>query len=307
MIVKYLKNIPIYLFSLLPILSFGQTFHKLESGLEYHFIKQKKSKFKAKPGDIATMHITFKVSDSTIIDSKAMNNHEPIEQPLSAPNFKGDVFEGILKMKKGEIAHFRLPVKEFYTRTEQANIPEWVKPESFAEWHVEMVELMTEKDHVKAATVKAAKQTKIDNKIIEAHLSAKGIKMLSPKHSTINKADSMIAYKESGIYYIVHQIGTGQPGSDNSNVSVNYTGYLLDGLVFDSNTDPKYKHVEPIKFTVGKGQMIKGWDKILPLMKVGHKITVFIPSPLAYGPQARPPHIPANGILVFDMELLEVE
>jgi FKBP-type peptidyl-prolyl cis-trans isomerase FkpA len=155
---------------------------------------------------------------------------------------------------------------------------------------------------------KADKQTKIDHKLIEAHLTAKGIHIVLHKDKQKEQADSTIAYKhESGLYYIIHHLGDGKPGLDNSNVSVNYTGYLLDGLVFDSNTDPKYKHVEPIRFTVGKGQMIKGWDKILPLMNVGHKITVFIPSPLAYGPQARPPHIPANGILVFDMELLAVE
>lgn len=285
----------------------AQQFKKMNSGLEYHFLKKKLSFYKAKPGDIATMHIHFKISDSSIIDSKSMNGEVAIDQPLSKPTYKGDVFEGILKMKKGSIAIFRLPVKQFYRNTEQ-QIPEWVDSNAYATWHVEMVDVKSEKKTKKVAAAKAKKQLKRDEAIIEKDLIAKGktIHLLHP--NTVLTEDTNIVYKDkSGLYFIVQKNGSGVHGVDNKKVSLNYTGSLMDGSVFDSNTDPKFNHVQPISFTVGKGQMIKGWDKMLPLMRVGQKVKAIMASGLAYGPQARSPAIPANGILIFDMELLEVE
>ena len=88
-------------------------------------------------------------------------------------------------------------------------------------------------------------------------------------------------------------------------VSVNYTGRLEDGTVFDSNVDPKFKHVKPFVFPLGAGQVIKGWDEGVVGMKVGEKRTLTIPPEKAYGSQAVGP-IPANSTLIFDIELLEI-
>lgn len=87
---------------------------------------------------------------------------------------------------------------------------------------------------------------------------------------------------------------------------VNYTGRLVDGTVFDSNVDPKFGHVEPFKFILGAGYVIKGWDDGLVGMKVGEKKTLTIPPELGYGDQSIGT-IPANSTLVFDIELLSIE
>jgi FKBP-type peptidyl-prolyl cis-trans isomerase len=89
-------------------------------------------------------------------------------------------------------------------------------------------------------------------------------------------------------------------------VSMNYTGRLTDGTVFDSNTDPKFGHVEPFEFTLGAGQVIKGWDQGIAGMKVGEKKHLSIPPELGYGAQGYPPVIPPNATLEFDVELLSV-
>ncbi len=86
-------------------------------------------------------------------------------------------------------------------------------------------------------------------------------------------------------------------------VSVNYTGKLQDGTVFDSNVDPKFQHVEPFTFTVGAGQVIPGWDKGIVGMKVGEKKTLTIPPADAYGASGIPGVIPANATLIFDVEV----
>jgi peptidylprolyl isomerase len=90
-------------------------------------------------------------------------------------------------------------------------------------------------------------------------------------------------------------------------VSMNYTGRLADGTVFDSNIDPKFKHVEPFIFTLGAGQVIPGWDKGIVGMKVGEKKTLVIPPEDAYGANGIPGAIPPNATLTFDVELTGIK
>jgi FKBP-type peptidyl-prolyl cis-trans isomerase len=83
---------------------------------------------------------------------------------------------------------------------------------------------------------------------------------------------------------------------------VHYTGTLLNGTKFDSSRDRN----QPFEFTLGQGQVIKGWDEGIALMNVGGKATLVIPSNIAYGQQAQGA-IPAYSTLVFDVELLDVK
>lgn len=89
-------------------------------------------------------------------------------------------------------------------------------------------------------------------------------------------------------------------------VSMNYTGRLSDGTVFDSNVDPKFNHVEPFLFDLGAGQVIPGWDKGIVGMKVGEKKTLEIPPEDAYGARGIPGVIPPNATLIFDVELVSI-
>lgn len=89
-------------------------------------------------------------------------------------------------------------------------------------------------------------------------------------------------------------------------LSMNYTGRLTDGTVFDSNVDPKFNHVEPFEFTLGAGQVIAGWDEGLVGMKVGEKKTLTISPEKGYGARAVGP-IPANSTLIFEVELVAIK
>jgi FKBP-type peptidyl-prolyl cis-trans isomerase len=99
--------------------------------------------------------------------------------------------------------------------------------------------------------------------------------------------------------------GTNSVAKAGDIVSVNYTGSLVDGTVFDSNIDPQFGHVEPFVFPLGVGQVIAGWDEGIVGMKVGEKKTLTISPDKGYGENPVGP-IPANSTLIFDVELLEI-
>jgi len=86
------------------------------------------------------------------------------------------------------------------------------------------------------------------------------------------------------------------------NVVVHYTGYFEDGKIFDSSV----RRGEPITFTLGKGQVIKGWEEGISLLAKGEKARLIIPYNLAYGENGRPPAIPPKANLIFDVELVDV-
>jgi len=109
--------------------------------------------------------------------------------------------------------------------------------------------------------------------------------------------------QNSGLYYIETSAGTGDYPDTDDMVAVHYTGTLLDGTKFDSSVDRGV----PLEFSIGVGQVIKGWDEGISLMKEGGKARLIIPSNLAYGSQAVGGVIPANSNLIFDVELIKIK
>lgn len=98
-------------------------------------------------------------------------------------------------------------------------------------------------------------------------------------------------------------VGTGAEAKAGSQVTVNYVGMLPDGTVFDASA----KHGQPFSFTLGAGQVIKGWDLGVAGMKVGGKRQLIIPPQDGYGAQGAGGVIPPNATLFFTVELLDVK
>lgn len=106
----------------------------------------------------------------------------------------------------------------------------------------------------------------------------------------------------SGLQYEEQKVGEGASPTKGKTVSVHYTGWLTDGTKFDSSVD----RGSPFQFSLGVGQVIKGWDEGVATMKVGGKRRLVIPASLAYGTRGVPGVIPGDATLVFDVELLGV-
>jgi len=98
-------------------------------------------------------------------------------------------------------------------------------------------------------------------------------------------------------------VGTGEEVKGGAVVSVNYVGTLEDGTKFDSS----YDRNQPFEFTLGAGEVIKGWDLGVAGMKVGGKRNLVIPPELGYGANGAGGVIPPNATLKFTVELLGVK
>ena len=125
--------------------------------------------------------------------------------------------------------------------------------------------------------------------------------VLAPPTTTPRKGKAVTT--SSGLQYEDIVEGTGASPTAGKTVSVHYTGTLTDGTKFDSSRDRN----QPFKFTIGVGQVIKGWDEGVLSMKVGGRRKMTIPPDLGYGARGAGGVIPPNATLVFDVELLGVQ
>lgn len=107
-----------------------------------------------------------------------------------------------------------------------------------------------------------------------------------------------IVTTDSGLQYEEIECGEGDAADRGDTVTVKYRGTLEDGTEFDSGTYP---------FQIGTGSVIAGWEEGIQGMKVGGKRKLIIPPELAYGSQGRPPVIPPDSTLIFEVELLEIQ
>ncbi|RYZ82554.1 MAG: FKBP-type peptidyl-prolyl cis-trans isomerase [Proteobacteria bacterium] len=114
-----------------------------------------------------------------------------------------------------------------------------------------------------------------------------------------NKSAAGVKTTASGLQYIVEKEGDGKTPTKNDTVKAHYKGVLIDQTQFDSS----YDRGQPAEFPV-QG-VIPGWSEALQLMKVGAKYKLFVPPELAYGASGRP-GIPANSVLIFDVELVDI-
>jgi FKBP-type peptidyl-prolyl cis-trans isomerase FklB len=151
------------------------------------------------------------------------------------------------------------------------------------------------------ASLELAAQKLMEDRLAEASAMGAEAKAAGEKYLAENKVKEGVVSLPSGIQYKVLTEGTGEKPTLESTVVAHYHGSLIDGTVFDSS----YERGSPATFSLAR--VVKGWQEVLPLMPVGSKWQVAIPSEMAYGETGAPPKIGGNETLLFDIELVDIK
>lgn len=282
--------------AVLAAVAFGQTacqakgtFKKLPSGLQYQLVKDAPGK-NIQEGDILELHVVNKFKDSVLYDSRKMNNNMPVPLRVAKPSFGGDLMEVFPFLSVNDSVIVRIPL-DSVLKMGAPMLPGMEKGKGQSlEYSIKIVSAKSEAEARKEMEAKAAAQISVDDKELQQYFAQKGLKPLKTA---------------GGVYYTVEKAGTGEALQPGQQVTMNYTGMLLDGTKFDSNVDPKFSHVQPFQFALGTGQVIRGWDEGVAMFKKGGKGVLYIPSALAYGANSPSPAIPANAILMFEVEVVD--
>ncbi|MEP1035584.1 FKBP-type peptidyl-prolyl cis-trans isomerase [Ekhidna sp.] len=249
----------------------------------------------------------FKIKYTTEEGKVMMDTDEPMPLKIDANNIadQGELLSCLTMLKTGDSVSFELTASELFEKTFRAPLPDSIAPDSKIKFQIAYVDQLTEDGYfemvAKKAEEAASKQIVVDNEILDTYLAENNI-----------EAEKT----ESGLRYVITEEGSGSKPEQGQAVSVNYTGWVLNGDYFDSSNkeiaiekglyDQRREPYVPYTFPLGQNQVIKGWDEAIALLNEGAKARIYVPSTLAYGSRDRSPIIRANSILVFDVELVEI-
>lgn len=247
----------------------------------------------AMEGDYAYFRYEVKSNDSTLFSSSTQTPMIKFKLPkLEKQDAKNaqPLLEALFLMSKGDSAMVE------QTLTEEMKASIGIANVDKLSFYVSLVDLKNEADY--NADMEASQKA-----------AAESAKMITDKVASIlndykaGSLSSSIQTTASGLKYIIHEEGAGALPEAGKPVSVNYYGSLMDGNRFDDS----WSRGQAFQFVLGQGQVIKGWDEGVALLKAGSKASLFIPSDLAYGAEGSPPAIPANSELMFYIEVMEAK
>jgi len=214
-------------------------------------------------------------------------------------DYNGIIYEVINLLKRGDSVKFDISTEDFYANSPSAgSIPDSIKDKPLT-FYCGVTEIMNKEEFQEYQKEQYEKMQNEMNKQNEDQLSI-DLEILD-NYLKSNNIDAISA--ESGLRYVITEKGDGNKPSVGSKVKVHYTGTLLDGQKFDSSLD----RGEPFSFDLGVGMVISGWDEGIGYLSKGAKATLYIPSPLGYGPNGAGGVIPGNAILIFEVELIDFE
>jgi FKBP-type peptidyl-prolyl cis-trans isomerase len=263
-------------------------FKKTKTGLPYKHFESKSGK-KVEAGKFVKAHVMQKIKDSVIYSTytslPAYFQVPPSGQPY-------DISEVFTLLKEGDSVYAVQAMDTFIKKN-----PTIIQQTPYRNGD----KIVTTVKIVKVFDT--ADQFRQDEEKERAGIVAKEETAVK---SYLSKNNINAQRTPSGAYVQVLNEGTGEAVAAGKTVSVKYKGQTFSGTVFDSNMDSTFGHVEPMSFTVGVGQMIKGFDEAVVGLKEGTKAKIYIPSMLAYGAQPPSPQIKPFEHLIFDVEVLDV-
>lgn len=275
-------------------------------GYEYEMIKEGTGEA-VKVGEYLVVNMLFKDGNDSIW-SDTKGNEIPMLMSIQEATPGDEGLEEIFRtLKAGDSIVCAMPAKTLFEKTWRQPVPPTIDSTSNFTFYIGVKEILTEEQmrtlEQELMAKFSARQTAEDTEIINAHLASINIEAQSTT---------------SGLRYQITKEGKGEMPTPGQTVSVDYSGYMLDGTLFDTSNEAVakanglYNEARPyVPYTLtaglGNGGVIRGWEEAIMLMKKGTKMRVWIPSTLAYGPQRRSDIITENSILVFDLELVDIK
>jgi FKBP-type peptidyl-prolyl cis-trans isomerase len=267
-------------------------YKKTENGLRYKILADSAGK-NAQVDGFIVFNFLYK-NDKDSILANTFKDGRPVSMPIQKASFKGGIEEGFTLLSQGDSAEFLVNADSLYTKTFGKELPKEVKSGSDIKFIIKVVKVYT-KDEVAKEQEKMMKERETQQKAVFEQLAKDTVTIVDFLKSKNIKAKKT----ENGVYYVVTKPGDGNLLQKGDTAKIFYSGRLLNGQEFDSNIGK-----EAFLVPLGAGQVIYGWEEGLSKLKGGDKATFYIPSPLGYGPQDMG-KIPANSILVFDIEVLK--
>ena len=236
-------------------------------------------------GDLLELTMSCSVNDTVVILPLTKNII-----PMTEPSFWSDFVEGFSMMHKGDSASFIVDIDSSFINLFGYNtLPPQFSSTDIMRFEVRLDDFYPESEF---------RFRMIEN--IKKNYPAETEKAASELNAYLEKNGVVAQPTSTGLYYVKTQDGTGEKPSKGSTVKAHYTGYLLDGTVFDTSIE----RGEPIEFVLGVGQVIPGWDEGIAMMSKGEKAVLYIPYYLAYGDRDLGV-IPPFSNLVFEVELID--
>lgn len=286
-----------------------ESFKKGDEGLEYK-IKSSGNGEVVKYGNFMELQVAQFYNDgkkdSLISDTRTSPQGAAFEV-LDSMNMPPAYFKVLRQLKKGDSLTLRILVDSAFKASPQG-IPPMFKKGHYLVTTAKVNNIYSTREQADSARnivmmaaqekqkVLADVQIKKDDKTLQDYFAKNNIQAVKGA---------------LGTYVQILTPGTGAIIDTSVVVKTNYTGKTMEGKTFDSNTDPKFNHIQPFLVNMTNDQslgggVIPGWKDGLALLNKGAKAKFYIPSSLAYGAQGAGEDIKPNSILVFDIEVVDV-
>ncbi len=265
-------------------------FKKTATGMPYQLFRTDAKGKEVKEGYIFKAHFIQLLNDSVLFDSRTSNMPVYVKAQKSQTTY--DISELFMELRKGDSVFTSQMVDTFLKRT-PGQLPPFLKAGSVLHFSLKVIDVF-ESDSL--AQLDEAKEKEL--------ISKKEVDALA---AYIAKNKITATKTESGVFVETILNGNGPIVENGKYISVMYSGTSISGVKFDSNTDPSFGRTEPLSFTVGVGEMIRGFDLGLLNIKQGSKVKLYIPSMLAYADRPQSDKIKPYETLIFDIEIISIQ
>jgi FKBP-type peptidyl-prolyl cis-trans isomerase FkpA len=259
------------------------SYQKTKGGISYRIVVSE-GKPKIMQGEMVKFDASWRrQKDDSLIQTSAKMPGDHVTM-IQMPQQPGDPMEIFPLMGKGDSIEFLMPVELYF---QSVYLPKGFQHGDNVVVGLRILDAYTYADYKKHQ---------------DSVLEIAAIKEDSDIVQYARENNLHLQKTKSGLYYEIENPGSGAKPKTGERVNVKYKGSLLSGMVFDSSGKPKQP---PFSFMVGVGSVVHGFDEGVQLISAGGKAKLIIPSKLGYGPTENG-KIPANSVLVFDIELQKI-